>query len=65
MEPDDDLPANDGGDDVNFPDIPTNDKGQLSIPPPDTWPDIPVNDFGTKTELFPDVDTNDMGEEEE
>jgi hypothetical protein len=72
MEPDDDIPANDGGDDDNFPDNPINDKGQLSMPPPDMWPDIPVNDIGTKSmdnmplsERFPDVDTNDTGEEEE
>ncbi len=70
MQPDDIAPANDGGEE-KFPDVTTNDKGQMSVPDPDAWPDILINDFGTKSmdntplsEPFPDVDINDRGEEE-
>ncbi len=69
MMPDEELPlpANDGGG-TNFPDIPTNDRGQLAPPPINVFPDVPVNDVGLKLDLdltppdiFLDLDINDRG----
>lgn len=73
MIPDEDIttPANeDGG--YDFQDIPTNDKGQMSVPPTDlgdNFEDVRTSDTGfrflTPEDLFPDIDTNDRGIESE
>jgi hypothetical protein len=49
--------GNDGNEDVNdFPDIPTNDRGQASEYPisPNDYPDFNTNDWAQKSQ-FPDI----------
>lgn len=56
------------GDDEPFPDIETNDEGQLAVDPYDNdFPTIDTNDLGMKTLIqddpFPEINTNDWGDE--
>ena len=67
---DEDLPLDDGS--INFPDIPTNDVGQLTSLPYGLYPDITTNDLGNKgfdgqplSEGFPDININDRGVDSE
>ena len=74
MLPDEDfpIPSNTGGGD-DFPEIPTNDKGQMTVVPDSVFPDIQTNDRGEESippefstgDVFPDIDINDKGMESE
>ena len=61
-EPDNNNPTpQSGGDDVEFPNIHTNDQGQLENPA--VFPNIDLNDLGFKLLNLGEINTNDWGDE--